>query len=83
MAMMKDFLLPLMNSRFRDLFKTIAEKGSIRQDNLIRKFGKDETLKIIDELKKADLIKESPSVLDDLNTYYLTSKGVKANREVK
>lgn len=67
------------------VFSAVARDRRVTFRQLVKELSidRDEVQEKLQTLKKAELVKEKVSSIEDLNTYYLTSKGFSADRSLK
>ena len=77
-------LVTLYDPKINKILHTIVRQKTARLKDLVSNdISEEETLRAIEQLKSANLIKESPSPIPDLATYFITASGLLAGREVK
>jgi len=80
---MTNYTLPsLASTENKRIFEKVVEARWIRFDELVEKTGIDrETAKeALKELQKDELLARKGAPLEDLAVYYITTKGLRANR---
>jgi hypothetical protein len=75
----------------KDVFKAILKERSAIFKQLLVTLGKNtenpedrkQVESAVSKLKEADLIKERPADIEDFNSYYVTSDGLSAERQLR
>jgi DNA-binding transcriptional ArsR family regulator len=69
----------------QEVFSAVARERRVTLRKLTQELGigKQELQEKLYALKRAELVEEMPSSIDDLNVYYLTSDGFSADRKLK
>jgi Mn-dependent DtxR family transcriptional regulator len=78
----------LVNDQARQVFEKIAEKRYVRLKDLRDMLGQDPAAithlnENLNSLKQARLIDEEGASLEDFTTYYVTSDGLSAERQLR
>lgn len=73
------------DQKMEDVFRAVARERRVTLRKLGEELGldKDELHDKLSALKKAELVEEKPSSIEDLNIYYLTRYGFSAERRLK
>lgn len=67
----------------RRVLHVIAQRKRARLEDLVKgDLAREQAMAAIESLKNAKLIKESPSPLPDLATFFVTAAGIQADREL-
>lgn len=71
--------------KVQEVFSAVARERRVTLRKLAQELdiGKQELQEKLHALKRAELVEEMPSSIDDLNVYYLTSDGFSADRKLK
>jgi DNA-binding HxlR family transcriptional regulator len=74
----------LANTEYKRVFDKVLEARWIRFDKLVEKTGIDPDMvrEALQELEKDDLVAKKGAPLEDLTVYYITTKGLRANRRM-
>lgn len=84
MSFDRSVLATLYDPNINKILHTIIQQKTARLKDLVSDdMSEQQTLCAIEKLKGANLIKESPSPIPDLATYFITASGLLAGREVK
>lgn len=77
---------PLIDDeKAQEVFSAVARDRRVTLRKLAQELAisKDEVQEKLQALKRADLVEEKASTIDDLNTYYLTRQGFSADRQLR
>lgn len=77
---------PLIDDeKAQQVFHAVARDRRVTLRKLAQElaFGREELQETLQTLKRADLVEERLSTIDDLNTYYLTRDGFSAERRLR
>jgi hypothetical protein len=77
-------LATLSNPKTKHVLRTVVNGRAVRLRELVTEnVTQEDALQAIDILKDAQLIKETPSPINDLKTYFVTASGLQVDRMVK
>lgn len=76
-------LATLSDPMNREVLHTIAAGRAVRLGQLMIRGERSRVLQAIGILKGAELIKETPSPIEELKTYFVTASGLQADRMVR
>lgn len=77
-------LVTLANPKTKQVLRTVVKGKAVRLRELVRDdITQEEALQAIDILKEAALVKETPSPIADLKTYFVTASGLQADRAMQ
>jgi len=78
-----DVIKALQSPTNREVLHVIARRMRAQLKDLIGgPLRRERAIESINALKSANLIKESPSPVPDLSTYFVTAAGLQADREL-